>query len=166
MIFGEGVAISFFGQRPFGLRLRHGVLAKPGHLAVAVLIVEIDNFFERLDRSAWSQRAKISIQISFEFIEQHLKFRIVKLALRRNVGRIDYRRAAPLDDVETVVQKLVNGIVEAKTFSVYADARAAQSIQIERLGVINEKFAATRERGLVTRIDSGKRPEQNCGIRH
>ena len=74
MVLSEGVAISFLSQRPFRLRFSKEILAKVRHLAIAKLVVEIDNLFQRFHWRAWTKRSEIHIQIGFEFIEQDFEF--------------------------------------------------------------------------------------------
>src|SRR6266404_3490283 len=164
MVLRQGVAISFVSQRPFRLRFDKKILAKVRHLAIAILLVEVDDFFQRFHRGDWTQRGEIGIQVSLEFVQQHFEFRIVELAGGGNVRRIDDDRAALLDDIDAIIHQLVHRVIETKTLAMNADARAFQAIGVEKLRVISKRFAGARPGRVVAGVYARERAEQNCYV--
>src|SRR5437870_7558471 len=71
MVLSQSIDVRFARERSFRLGFHHEVLPKIRHLAIAVLFVEGDYVFERTHRRLWSKRCEISIQVSFELIQQH-----------------------------------------------------------------------------------------------
>jgi hypothetical protein len=58
MILFERVQIFLAGERTFGLRLNHEVLAEVGHLPFAMAFVESDHVGERMHGRLGPQRAR------------------------------------------------------------------------------------------------------------
>src|SRR5205085_9113464 len=63
-----------------------------------------------------------------------------------------------------LVHQHVNRIVEAEKFSRHADARAAQGLWIEEARVVRLRFAATRLRRGIARVNASERVEQRGGV--
>ena len=146
----QRIFVRLLSQRPFRLSFDHDVLSEPGHLSITILLVEVDDLFQGFHRRARAERSQVRIQIGFEFIKQHFKFRIVELALRRNVRGIDDGRAMTLDDIDAVVHQLIDCIVEAERFSMDADARTAETISVEELRIIARGLTCLRLRSAIT----------------
>src|SRR5262249_5463827 len=97
----------------FCFRLLHDVLAEVWHLAIAIMLVESDDVFQRTHRRLWSQTREVSVEIGFELIQQDLKLRSIKLARGRNVSRIDKHRAEFFHLGDAIVHQLVDAVADA-----------------------------------------------------
>src|SRR5438132_326854 len=73
MVFSERGPVSRSGERPFSFRLDEKILPKIWHLPLAVPLIELDDLFERMHWSVGAKTLEVSIEIGFEFVEQHLK---------------------------------------------------------------------------------------------
>src|SRR5262245_22313171 len=99
-----------------------------------------------------SARCKISIQVGLKLEKQNLKFRIIKLALRRNVGGIDDHRSELLHLTEQITHYVVHPFVETEKFASHSQSCALQAVLVEELSVIGKRLASARFRRRVTRV--------------
>jgi hypothetical protein len=74
---------------PLASGLQHDLLAEVRHLFVGVLFVEGDEVFQRAQALHAGRAPPDTCSSRLELVEQHFKFRIIELAVRRDVGRID-----------------------------------------------------------------------------
>src|SRR5437588_3942870 len=101
-------------ERAFGLGLREKLLAEEGHLPVLVLVVEVNQVFERARVIARGKRGEVLVEVCLELEEQNVELRRVYLTVRREVCRVNDGRALALHQINRVGHQLVNLIVEAE----------------------------------------------------
>ena len=107
---------------------------------------------------------EIGVEVGFQFVEQHEVFVLAGLADGGDVGGIDDDCALFLQCVERLCHQCVYCVVEAKIFSYYADAGAAEAVGIEELRVISERLSGAGGGGAVFGINSGESTEQDRGV--
>src|SRR5256714_7030961 len=139
----ESLEVCGVCERALGLGLREKLLTEEGHLPVAVLLVEVNQVFERARVVARGERGEILVDVCLELEEQNVELRRVYLAVRREVCRVNHGRALALHKVNRVAHQLVNLIVEAEEFSRHSDARAAKPRGVERLSVVGRLVRRT-----------------------
>ena len=103
-------------------------------------VVESDHIGERMHGRFRPQRAEIQVQIVLELVAEHDGFGIVELAGGRDIGGIDDFGAGPLHLRDRGVNHPVALFAEAEEFVAgHADARAAQSVRVERCGIVQRR---------------------------
>src|SRR6478672_5396666 len=167
MILRQRVAVLLLGKRSFRLTSNHQLLRKVRHLRSLVLLIESDDVRHRLYRSLRTKRFEIRVQVGLELVQQNLELGVVVLAVRRNVGWIDDRRAQPLDVGNGRGHECIDRIVESeKLLSHYADARSLQTIDVEKFRVVGTRVTFARSSCSIAAVDSCECCEKYRRIRN
>ena len=163
---GARVEISLLGERTFAFGFDQDFLAEERQLAVAVQIVEFDQFLERLDRGAGTERSEVGIQAGFELAEHHQVFGIAETLARWEAGRIDQQGAFTPQRLQRGFHHPIHARMPTEKISRHADAGAAQRHCIQKPGVIRLGLAGRGFGRGITRIDAGHRAQQRGRVRH
>ena len=96
----EGLPVSIVGQGLLGFGFQQFLLAEPLQLLIGVLLIELDNLFESMDRSIWSERCQISVHIGFHLVAQHFDLGVPEVRPFFGVDWINQHCALALHDRE------------------------------------------------------------------
>ena len=116
---------SFRVERTLSLRFEEQVLAEKGHFLFAVLFVEFDDFLEGMHRRGVAELRQVAFQVSLEFVQEHLVFRVAELIEGSDVRGIHDRRTLALQLIDGIVHQLIHSFVEAAKLPHHAQPRAA-----------------------------------------
>src|SRR6266545_4279512 len=158
--------IALLGQRPFLLRLQESLLPEVRHFPLLVLLIELDDVFERVHSRCRSQRGQIGVQVRFELVKQYLPFRLAELAQRGIIGRIDNNRAESSHFFKRNGEQLLCYRAGPKKPARDPNPRAAQAGWVEKRPVITVALVTASIGGGVAWIDTRQGTQQEGGVRY
>ena len=102
-------------------------------------VVEGDHLGHGLDRRVEAPAGQVGVQVSLELVEQHLQLMLADLVVGQGRGQVDHHSAQPAHGRQVGLHDHIDLGVMTEILPRHADARAAQAVLVEELGVVGER---------------------------